>query len=137
MKKRTDQAFDPNGSDFDSFLEEEGIRWEVEAVAVKRVLAWQLRQAMREQHKTKKAMAEELQTSRSQLDRLLDPSNTSVSLETIPRAAGVLGRRVVIRISDVTRNGPVRQSAKHVVRVGAQGSCSTDKRTAKRARPLP
>ena len=91
---------DHSGSTFDSFLEEEGIREEVEAVAVKRVLAWQLERAMQKQHKTKQAMARELHTSRSQLDRLLDPTNVSVSLDTITRAAKALGKRVTIRISD-------------------------------------
>ena len=85
----------------DSFLDEEGVREEVEAVAVKRVLAWQLEQAMQKQHKTKQAKARELHTSRSQLDRLSDPTNVSVSLDTIARAAKALGKRVSIRISDV------------------------------------
>jgi hypothetical protein len=98
--RKGDEAFDHSGSTFDSFLEEEGIRGEVEAVAVKRVLAWQLEQAMRKQRKTKQAMAKELHTSRSQLDRLLDPANVSVSLDTITRAAKALGKRVTIRISD-------------------------------------
>ncbi|MGB2622922.1 MAG: hypothetical protein WAN25_11305, partial [Candidatus Acidiferrum sp.] len=57
-----------SGSSFDSFLEEEGIREEVEAVAIKRVVAWQLGQAMRKQQKTKQALARQLRTSRSQLD---------------------------------------------------------------------
>jgi antitoxin HicB len=101
MKRRKHEgAFDHSGSTFDSFLEEEGIRGEVEAVAVKRVLAWQLERAMQKQHKTKQAMARELHTSRSQLDRLLDPTNVSVSLDTITRAAKALGKRVTIRISD-------------------------------------
>lgn len=98
---KRDKAIDHSGSTFDSFLEEEGIRGEVEAVAVKRVLAWQLEREMHKQHKTKLAMARELHTSRSQLDRLLDPANASVSLDTIARAARVLGKRVTIRISDV------------------------------------
>jgi len=92
---------DHSGSTFDSFLEEEGIREEVEAVAIKRVLAWQLEQAMREQQKTKQAMAKQLHTSRSQLDRLLDPQNVSVTLDTITRAARALGKRVIIRVADV------------------------------------
>jgi len=92
--------FDHSGSSFDSFLEEEGIREEVEAVAVKRLLGWQLEQAMREQQITKQAMAKELHTSRSQLDRLLNPQNASVSLETIARAAKVLGKRITIHIVD-------------------------------------
>jgi antitoxin HicB len=90
-----------SGSTFDSFLEEEGIRGEVEAVAIKRVLAWQLEQAMQEQQKTKQAMAKQLHTSRSQLDRLLDPQNISVTLDTITRAVRALGKRVIIRVADV------------------------------------
>ena len=89
------------GSTFDSFLEEEGIREEVEAVGVKRVLAWQLSRAMQEQKKTKQAMAKQLRTSRSQLDRLLDPQNVSVTLDTITRAARALGKRLIIRVADV------------------------------------
>jgi len=92
---------DHSGSTFDSFLEEEGIRAEVEAVAIKRVLAWQLAEAMQEQQKTKQAIAKELHTSRSQLDRLLDPENVSVTLDTITRAARALGKRVIIRVADV------------------------------------
>lgn len=88
------------GSTFDSFLEEEGIRDEVEAVAAKRVIAWQLAEAMRKKKKTKQALAKELNTSRSQLDRLLDPQNTAVSLDTISRAATALGKRLIIRIAD-------------------------------------
>lgn len=91
---------DRSGSAFDSFLEEEGIREEVEAIAIKRVLAWQLEQAMRRQQKTKQAMAKQLHTSRSQLDRLLDPRNVSVTLDTITRAARALGKRLIIRVTD-------------------------------------
>jgi antitoxin HicB len=94
------KAFDHNGSSFESFLEEEGIREEVEAVAIKRVLAWQLSREMQRQNKTKQAMARELRTSRSQLDRLLDPHNVSVSLDTMTRAAQALGKSLVVRISD-------------------------------------
>lgn len=97
--KKSGKGFDHSGSTFDSFLEAEGIREQVEAVAVKRVWAWQIQQAMRKQRKTKRAMARDLRTSRSQLDRLLDPQNVSVSLDTITRAASVLGKKVTIRIS--------------------------------------
>jgi len=89
-----------SGSTFDSFLEEEGILQEVETVAMKRVLAWQFEQAMQKQKKTKVAMAHQLRTSRSQLDRLLDPHNASVQLDTIVRAARVLGKRIIIRFAD-------------------------------------
>jgi antitoxin HicB len=90
-----------DGSTFDSFLEKEGIREDVEAVAIKRVLAWQLEQAMKEQQKTKQAMAKQLRTSRSQLDRLLDPQNASVTLDTITRAAKAVGKRLIIHVEDV------------------------------------
>jgi antitoxin HicB len=98
--KKNNGAIKHTGSTFDSFLEEEGIRDEVEAVAIKRVLAWQLVKAMRQRKKTKQALARELRTSRSQLDRLLDPENISVSLGTISRAARALGKRVIIQIAD-------------------------------------
>ncbi len=98
--KRRNASLEHTGSTFDSFLEEEGIREEVEAVAVKRVLAWQLAEAMRKKRKTKQALAKELRTSRSQLNRLLDPQNAAVSLDTITRAAKALGKKVIIRIAD-------------------------------------
>lgn len=96
-RKRTNHS----GSTFDTFLEEQGIREEVEAVAIKRVLAWQLERAMQRQQKTKQAMAKELRTSRSQLDRLLDPHNVGVTLDTITRAARALGKRLIILVTDV------------------------------------
>jgi hypothetical protein len=97
-KKSAESAH--TGSSFDDFLEQEGMRDEVEAVAIKRVLAWQFRQAMAKQRKTKRAMAKQLQTSRSQLDRLLDPRNASVTLDTIARAAQALGKRLIIRVAN-------------------------------------
>lgn len=98
--RKSRKKIDHSGSSFDSFLEQEGIREEVEAVAIKRVLAWQLERAMQKQQKTKQAMARQLHTSRSQLDRLLDPGNVSVTLDTITRAARALGKRVIIRVAD-------------------------------------
>jgi antitoxin HicB len=99
--KKNRRRTNHSGSTFDSFLEKEGIREEVEAVAIKRVLAWQLERAMQQQQKTKQAMAKQLRTSRSQLDRLLDPHNVSVTLDTITRAARALGKRLIIRVADV------------------------------------
>ena len=98
--KKKNGVVEHTGSTFDSFLEEEGIREEVEAVAVKRIISWQLAEAMRKKKKTKQALAKELHTSRSQLDRLLDPQNIAVSLDTITRAARVLGKKLIIRIAD-------------------------------------
>jgi len=73
------------GSDFDAFLEEEGLLEEAEAVATKRVLAYQITRAMEDQKLSKAAMARRMQTSRSALDRLLDPMVPSVTLLTIER----------------------------------------------------
>jgi hypothetical protein len=95
-----------SGSSFDDYLDEEGYRDEVESAAIKRVLAWQFEQEMTRQQKTKSAMAAELKTSRSQLDRLLDPQNTAVSLATLTRAAHVLGKRLVLEIRDVQPKAP-------------------------------
>ncbi len=99
------------GSSFDEFLEEQGIRNEVHAAAIKRVLAWQFEHAMEKQAKTKQALAKELKTSRSQLDRLLDPDNTAVSLETITRAANALGKELVFEIRD-RKDGTVKSSGR-------------------------
>ena len=100
MSTRQKPAFDHSGSSFDSFLEEEGILEEVEAVAIKRVIAWQLSEAMRASKVSKKAMAERIGTSRSQLDRLLDPENGSVQLQTIAKAARAIGKRLRVEMVD-------------------------------------
>ena len=86
------------GSSFESFLAEEGTLAETTAVAVKRVLAWQLRQAMEEKRMTKTQMAKAMNTSRSQLDRILDPQNETIQLDTVIKAARVLGRDVRIEL---------------------------------------
>jgi antitoxin HicB len=100
MSSRKKAAFDHTGSTFESFLEEEGILDEVDAVAIKRVLAWQLSEAMKAGNLTKKAMAERIGTSRSQLDRLLDPENSAVHLQTITKAARAVGKRLRIEMVD-------------------------------------
>ncbi len=86
------------GSSFDGFLEEEGIRAEVEAVAVKRVLAHQIHQAMKSRKLTKSRMAVLMKTSRTAVERLLDPANSSVTLNPLERAAVSLGRRLKIEL---------------------------------------
>jgi hypothetical protein len=111
-----------SGSSFDDFLEEEGYRDEVESAAIKRVLAWQFEREMTRQQKTKRAMAAELKTSRSQLDRLLDPQNTAVSLDTLTRAAHVLGKRLVLEIRDVQ---PQRLRAKRIGQRSARVAVAT------------
>jgi antitoxin HicB len=100
MSSRKKAAFDHTGSTFESFLEEEGILDEVDAVAIKRVIAWQLSEAMKAGNLTKKAMAERIGTSRSQLDRLLDPENSAVHLQTITKAARAVGKRLRIEMVD-------------------------------------
>ena len=80
------------GSSFDSWLDEAGIREEVTAAAIKAVIARQLAQEMKKKKITKKRMAELMRTSRAQVDRLLDPDNGSATIETLQRAAKVVGR---------------------------------------------
>ena len=96
----TRRAFDHSGSSFDSFLEEEGILDEVETAAIKRVIAWQLAEAMKAGKISKKTMAERMGTSRSQLDRLLDPENSAVHLQTVARAARAVGKRLHMEMID-------------------------------------
>ncbi len=86
------------GSYFDEFLKEEGLLGESEATAAKRVIAFQLSQFMKEHKLSKSEMARRIQTSRSALDRLLDASNSSVTLRTLDRAAQVLGRQLRIAL---------------------------------------
>ena len=88
------------GSSFDDFLKEEGIYEEVTATAMKRVLAWQIAQAMKKQRVTKSTMAKRMGTSRAALDRLLDAKNTSVTLQTMGRAAAALGKQLSITLKD-------------------------------------
>lgn len=86
------------GSSFDRFLKDEGVYNQVETVAVKRVIAWQLEEAMKARHMSKLKMARQMKTSRSQLDRLLDPSHSGVTLETLARAAQMLGRHIRVEL---------------------------------------
>jgi antitoxin HicB len=83
------------GSSIDDFLKEEGIFEEAQAQAVKEVVAWQLAQAMKKRNISKARMAALLKTSRTQVDRLLDPKN-DITLSSLQRAAAMVGRRVVI-----------------------------------------
>ena len=87
------------GSSFDDFLREEGIHEATEAIAIKRVLTWQIGEAMKAQGITKAAMARRMGTSRSQLDRLLDPRNDEVKLTTLARAASALGRSLRLELT--------------------------------------
>lgn len=88
------------GSSFDGFLEEEDILAETSAEALKRVLAWQIRNFLDTNHITKATFAQRMKTSRSQLDRLLDPENTTISLKTLVSTANAMGKHIEINIAD-------------------------------------
>jgi predicted XRE-type DNA-binding protein len=89
------------GSSFADFLDEEGMLEDCTHTAIKRVIAWQVEQAMQARGLTKAAMARQMHTSRAALDRLLDPENSSVTLHTLQRAAAVIGKRIHIQLVDV------------------------------------
>ena len=95
----------PYGSSFDDFLDEQGIREEIHGKATKAVLAWQIRQELEKSATSKSEFARRLGTSRSQVDRLLDPDNDAVTLETLNRAAEVLGKAVSIRLVEAHSDG--------------------------------
>ncbi len=86
-----------HGSSLDDFLKAEGIFEETQTLAIKEVVVWQLMEAMQERALTKTRLAELLNTSRSQVDRLLDPTR-DITLSTLQRAAALVGRRVQIEL---------------------------------------
>lgn len=89
----------PNrGSSLDDLLADEGVLQKFQAAAIKRVIAWQLQREMENQNITKQAMAEKMKTSRTQLNRLLDPENQNVTIETLQRAAVILGKEVRVEL---------------------------------------
>ena len=86
------------GSNFDDFLREESIFEHSSAVAVKRVIAWQIEQEMIKQKLTKTVMAKKMHTSRAALNRLLDESDTSLTLLTLTSAASALGKKINLKL---------------------------------------
>jgi antitoxin HicB len=88
------------GSSFKDFLKEDGAYEEITTQAIKRVLAWQIAEIMKAQGISKLEMARRMHTSRSQLDRFLDPDNDKVLLETVQRAASAIGKRIFISLED-------------------------------------
>ena len=94
MKKKNPHI----GSSLDDFLKEEGILEEARAVALKEALAWQVQRAMKRKKINKVEMARRMHTSRAALDRLLDPHNASVTLQTLCRAARAVGRDLRIEL---------------------------------------
>ena len=100
------------GSNFDDFLEEEGVLAEAEAIAVKRVLTFQLKELMKAQKLNKTQLARRMKTSRSALERLLDPDNPSVTLLTLERAARALGKNIRIELAHIIKKmGFTRKTA--------------------------
>ncbi|WP_245893972.1 helix-turn-helix domain-containing protein [Chamaesiphon polymorphus] len=86
------------GSAFDDYLEAEDLLTEANEIAIKRVIAWQLQQEITSKQMTKTSVAKAMGTSRAAVDRLLDPTNTSVTLNTLGKAASVLGKRIKIEL---------------------------------------
>jgi DNA-binding Xre family transcriptional regulator len=86
------------GSSLDDLLAQEGVLEDFQAKAVKEVVAWQLAEAMRERKLSKNQLAKQMHTSRTQVDRVLDPEAGNVTIETLQRAAELVGRRVKIEL---------------------------------------
>ena len=91
------------GSSFDEFLRSEGLYEEVTTLAWKRVLSWEVTEAMKEEGISKSEMAKRMGTSRSQLERLLDPENPNVLLDTVQKAATAVGKQLTIGLTDAPR----------------------------------
>jgi hypothetical protein len=97
MSKKRKSRKNRRGSSIEDFLKEEGIFEESQAQAIKEVVAWQLEEAMKKQKISKNRMASMLKTSRTQVDRLLNPKN-DITLSSLQRAAAMVGRRVMIEL---------------------------------------
>lgn len=87
------------GGDLDDFLRDEGLLEDAEAVATKRVVAFQIAREMKRSHVTKSEMARRMRTSRPTVDRLLDPANPSITLSTLERAAAAVGKKLKVELS--------------------------------------
>ena len=86
------------GSTLEDFLDEEGIREEATTAAIKRVIAWQLAEEMKKKSITKARLADLMHTSRAQVNRILDPDKGNVTIETLQRAAHLLGRQLRLEL---------------------------------------
>lgn len=98
MAGNTKKKTSPLGSPFDAFLREHDLYEGATLAATKRVLAEQIRRQMDRQHLTKTEMARRMHTSRSSLDRLIDPTNENVTLQTLDKAARAVGRRLAVAL---------------------------------------
>jgi DNA-binding Xre family transcriptional regulator len=113
------------GSTFESFLEEQGLKDEVDLLAQKRVIAWQIEQAMAEEEITKADMAARMKTSRTQVDRLLDPQNNRVQLDTLQRAALAVGRSLKVELAKIAQSVHVRPPGRVHARRGKKVAART------------
>ncbi len=98
MKKKKSSRSTAGLTTLDDFLKEEGKLEEFEAVAIKEVLAWQIAEAMKAQNLSRKRLAERMNTSRSQISRLLDPKDGNVTIATLQRAAKMVGRTLKLEL---------------------------------------
>jgi predicted XRE-type DNA-binding protein len=89
------------GSSFDDFLQEEAMLEEATAVAIKRVISWQIAEEMKNQQLTKTALAKRMHTSRAALNRLLDENDSSLTLTTLASAAAALGKKVNLQLASI------------------------------------
>jgi len=87
------------GASFDSFLDDEGIREQVEDIAIKRVVAFQIKAEMDKKQLTKTELAKKMHTSRSSINRLLDPEDEAITFKTLKKAASVLGKKLIIQLA--------------------------------------
>jgi predicted XRE-type DNA-binding protein len=114
MKAKAPQQQNANphiGSDFDDFLAEEGIKAEVEALALKRVVSFQLQSIIDREHVSKSQLASLMKTSRTSVNRMLDPGNPSLTVASLGKVAAALGRKLEFRFVPVNkRSRPKRQS---------------------------
>ncbi len=98
MKKKKPPRSTKKLTTLDEFLKGEGKLEEFEAVAIKEILAWQIAEAMRAQKLSRKQLAERMNTSRSQIGRLLDPRDGNVTIATLQRAARIVGRKLRLEL---------------------------------------
>lgn len=87
------------GSNFEDFLKEENLYEQVQVVAIKRVIAYQIAEEMKKKKLSKTEMANRMKTSRAALERLLDPDNASITLFTLERAASALGKKLTVQLA--------------------------------------
>ncbi|MNZ10233.1 hypothetical protein D3C78_270720 [compost metagenome] len=101
------------GSDFDDFLAEQGLREEVSAAALKRVITWQIREAMKAQSINSVALAKRMHTSRTLVTRVLDAEDAGMTIATLANAARALGKRVEVRLvpDKASRPAPKEEDA--------------------------